>query len=382
MGAQPFTVQIAQETLDDLRERLARTRWPDEVAGAGWDYGANLAYMKELVAYWRNRFDWRAQEEALNRFAHFRADVDGCGIHFIHERGKGPNPLPLLLLHGWPSSFVQMLKIIPLLTDPASHGGDPADSFDVIAPSLPGYGFSDRPSERGMSVGRIAGLFATLMTDALGYRRYAARGTDLGAGVLAQLAVTQPDALVGLHLSGTNPYLGEVPEDLTDEEKEFVANAQRWMQTEMAYALEHSSKPQTLAYGLNDSPVGLAAWIIEKFRAWSDCDGDLETVFTKDELLTNLTIYWATETIHSSIRLYYETARDAGRWGRAEVPTATLAFPRDMFPTPRSWVERSGRVDRWTEASSGGHFPEWEVPESVAEDMRAFFRPLRHARGQ
>jgi pimeloyl-ACP methyl ester carboxylesterase len=380
MTVEAYTVRIAQGALDDLRERLARTRWPDEVAGAGWEYGANLAYMRELLAYWRDGFDWRAREEALNRLAHFRASVEGFGIHFIHERGKGPDPLPLILLHGWPSSFVQMLKIIPLLTDPAGHGGDPADAFDVVVPSLPGYGFSDRPTAPGMSVGRIAGLFQTLMADELGYRRYAGRGTDLGAGVLAQLAVAHGDALIGAHYSGTNPYLGnDIPDDLTDEEREFVANAQRWMQTEMAYAMEHSSKPQTLAYGLNDSPAGLAAWIIEKFRRWSDCEGDLESVFTKDELLTNLTVYWATETIGSSIRLYYETARDPGGWGKSEVPTATLAFPRDMFPTPRSWVERSGRVDRWTEAAKGGHFPEWEVPESVAEDIRAFFRPLRGA---
>lgn len=382
MSVQPFEVHIAQAVLDDLRDRLVRTRWPDQVAGAGWDYGADLAYLQELLEYWQNRFDWRAQEGAINTFAQFRANVDGFGLHFIHERGKGPDPVPLLLLHGWPSSFVQMLKLTPLLTDPAAHGGDAADSFDVIVPSLPGYGFSDRPTERGMSVGRIAELFATLMTAGLGYRRYAGRGTDLGAGVLAQLAITHGDALIGLHYSGTNPYLGAVPDDLTAEEREFVANAQRWMQTEMAYAMEHSSKPQTLAYGLNDSPAGLAAWIVEKFWRWSDCDGDLERVFTKDELLTNLTIYWATETINSSIRLYYETARDPGSWGRAEVLTATLAFPKDMFPTPRSWVERSGRVDRWTEAPRGGHFPEWEQPEPVAEDIRAFFRPLRQSRQQ
>ncbi len=380
MSTESFAVNIPQATLDDVRDRLARTRWTDEVAGAGWDYGANLAYLRELTSYWRDRFDWRTQEQAINAFPHFRAIVDGVGIHFIHQRGTGDNPLPLVLLHGWPSSFWQMLKVIPLLTDPAAHGGDAADSFDVVVPSLPGYGFSDRPAEPGMSVGRIADLCAALMAGELGYARYAARGSDLGAGVLQQLALVHPDALIGLHLSGTNPYVGQVPDDLTDAEKQFVANAQQWTMQEMAYAMEHSSKPQTLATGLNDSPAGLAAWLVEKFRRWSDCDGDVEARFSKDELLTNLTIYWATETINSSIRLYYETARHPGNWGRVEVPTGMLMSPKDMFPTPRAWAERSYRVERWTEIPRGGHFLEWEEPELVVEDIRAFFRPLRQAR--
>lgn len=377
MAIEPYTVAIPQPVLDDLRERLARTRWPDAVAGADWDYGANLAYMRELAAYWRDRFDWRAQEAALNRFPQFRAVVDGAGIHFIHARGKSDRPLPLVLLHGWPSSFVQMLKIIPLLTDPAARGGDAADAFDVVVPSLPGYGFSDRPDGRGMSVGRMAERFATLLRDELGYARYGARGSDLGAGVIQQLALAHPEALIGVHLSGTNPYVGQIPDDLSPAEREFVAQAQQWTMQEMAYAMEHSSKPQTLAYGLNDSPAGLAAWIVEKFRRWSDCGGDLERRFSKDELLTNLTIYWVTETINSSIRLYYETAHNPGAWGRVEVTTGMLMSPKDLFPTPREWAERSYRVDRWTEIDRGGHFLEWEEPESVAEDIRAFFRPLR-----
>lgn len=374
---QPFTVAITQDVLDDLQRRLARTRWPDEVPGAGWDYGASLSYMRELIDYWQGGFDWRAQERALNRFSHYRAVIDGLAIHFIHQRGTGASPIPVLALHGWPSSFVQMTRIIPLLADPVAHGGDGVDSFDVVAASLPGYGFSARPSERGMGVGRIAELLHTLMTTELGYARYAARGSDLGAGVIQQLALAQPESLIGLHLSGTNPYIGQVPDDLSAAEREFVANAQRWTQQEMAYAMEHSSKPQTLAYGLNDSPAGLAAWIVEKVRRWSDCDGDVERRFSKDDLLTNLTMYWATETINSSIRLYYETAHSAARWGRVEVPTAMLMTPKDLFPTPRSWVERSYRVARWTEIDRGGHFLEWEEPELVAADMRAFFRALR-----
>ncbi len=377
MGVYPFEIFIPQATLDDLRNRLAHPRWPDEVAGAGWDYGANLAYLKELVDYWQHDFDWRQQETAINRFEHFRAEVDGVGIHFIHARGKGSNPLPLLLLHGWPSSFFQMLKLIPLLTDPASHGGDAADSFDVIVPSLPGYGFSDLPRERGMSVARIADLFAPLMTDELGYKRYAARGSDLGAGVIQVLAAEHPEALMGIHLSGTNPFIGQIPDHLTAAEQAFVANAQRWGQQEMAYAAMHSTKPQTVGFALNDSPVGLAAWIVEKFRRWSDCDGEVEQRFTKDELLTNLTIYWATETITSSMRLYYETVRDAGRWRRSDVPTGLLMAKKDMFPTPREWIERSSRVDRWTEIERGGHFLDMEEPEVVAQEVRAFFRTFR-----
>jgi pimeloyl-ACP methyl ester carboxylesterase len=374
---EPFTVNVSQATLDDLRARLSRTRFPDEIAGSGWGYGANLLYLKDLISYWRDGFDWPAQEKAINALSHFRTNVNGFGLHFILERGKGPNPTPLLMLHGWPSSFVQMRQIIPMLTDPAAHGGDAADSFDVIVASLPGYGFSDRPLESGFSVGRIADLMHALMTDHLGYERYAARGSDLGAGVLQQLALKHPESLIGLHLSGTNPWVGYVPENLTNAEKEFVKNAQNWNMIEMAYAMEHSSKPQTLAYGLNDSPAGLAAWIIEKLWRWSDCNGDLGSRFSQDDLLTNLTIYWATETINSSIRLYLETARDPGMWGRVEVPTMMLMSPKDLFPTPREWAERSYNVTRWTEIDRGGHFLEWEEPALVADDLRASFNKLR-----
>jgi pimeloyl-ACP methyl ester carboxylesterase len=380
MSAEAFKIAIPQATLDDLRERLGHTRWPDEITGADWGYGTNLAYLQSLVDYWQHNFDWRAQEQAINRFAHFRANIDGFHIHFIHERGKGPHPLPLLLLHGWPSSFVQMLKILPLLTDPSSYGGDPSDSFDVIVASLPGYGFSDRPTRPGMNAGQMAELFARLMTDVLGYNRYAARGTDIGAGVVFQLAFNHPESLIGLHTGGTLPRLpATMPDNLTEAEKEYISNVQHWMSQEGAYAMLHATKPQTLAYGLNDSPTGLAGWIIEKFRAWSDCDGDVEKAFTRDELLTNLTIYWATETINSSIRVYYETTHNPNPQGRVTVPMAWLQPPKDLFPMPRSWVERIYTLDRWTELPAGGHFPEWEQPEAVANDIRTFFHPLRQS---
>jgi pimeloyl-ACP methyl ester carboxylesterase len=368
VGPQPFQVQVPQAVLDDLKDRLGRTRWPDEVQGAGWDYGTNTAYLKGLLGHWQTGFDWRKQERAINQFAQFRAEIDGLKIHFIHERSKNKNAMPILLLHGWPSSFFQMHKIIPLLTD----------GFDVVVGSLPGYGFSDIPKEKGMSVGKMAGLFHKLMTESLGYARYAVRGSDLGAGVIQQLGLMHPEALIGTHQSGTNPYVGYVPENLSPAEQEFLKNAQRWNQTEMAYAQEHSSKPQTLAFGLNDSPAGLASWIIEKFRTWADTEGNLEGRFSKDELLTNLTIYWATGTINSSMRLYYETARDqTAKYGRVEVPTALLMSPKDLFPTPREWAERSYNVVRWTEIDRGGHFLEWEEPELVATDIKAFFRDLK-----
>lgn len=381
MNLQTFKVQIPQETLDDLQERLARTRWVDEIPGAGWDYGSNLSYMKELIHYWQSHFDWRAQEEEINRFGHFRASIDNFGIHFIYERGKGSKPMPIIITHGWPSSFYQMLKIIPLLADPESHGGDPADSFDVIVPSMPGYGFSDRPDKRGITVTRIADLWARLMKEELGYHRFAAQGGDIGSGVTARLALTYPELLVGIHVTDVrNPYLGEGARELSAAERKFVAEEEKWEKEEGAYGSIQATKPQTLAYGLNDSPVGLAAWLVEKFRSWSDCDGDVERRFTKDELLTNLTIYWATETINSSIRLYYEHRHNPSppkHGERIQVPTAVALFPKDLSHPPREWAERTCNVQRWTEMPRGGHFAAIEEPELLAEDVRAFFRPLR-----
>ncbi len=380
MTVEAFTINISQATLDHLHNRLAHTRWPDEIEGAGWNYGTNLDYLKSLVTYWQNHFDWRAQEARLNQFAQFRAEIDGFGIHFIHEHGKGPHPLPLILTHGWPDSFFRMYKIIPMLADPASYGGNPTDSFDVIVPSLPGYGFSDRPRERGMTQSRTAELWAQLMTDVLGYRRFTAAGGDVGGGVTRWLAVAHPDLLVGIHLTDVGlPVNSEMP-DLSETEKQYLSAVQQWRMQEGAYGMLHSTKPQTLAYGLNDSPVGLAAWILEKFRSWSDCDGDVERRFSKDELLTNIMIYWVTETINSSMRMYYETIRmspplKSGQ--HIEVPAGVAIFPKEVLLPPREWVERSLRVQRWTQMPRGGHFAALEEPELLAEDIRAFFRPLR-----
>ena len=369
MTARPFTIAVPDTVLEDLEARLRLTRWPDRIAGAGWDYGIDTDVLRPLVDHWSAGFDWRAVERRLNALPQFTAEVDGETIHFVHARGQGARRIPLLVLHGWPSSFLQMTDLIPLLT--ADRGGI---SFDVIVPSLPGFGFSSQPGERGMSVARIAGLMVRLMTDVLGYDRFAGRGSDLGAGVLQQMALAAPERFIGLHLSGTNPYVGQVLDDLSPEEAEFVQRAQGWMQAEMAYAMLHASKPDTVAVALNDSPAGLAAWVLEKFHAWTDQENFVER-YGRDRLLANLTLYWVTGTIGSSMRLYFETVRDPGQWGRVPVPTAMLMTPHDMFPTPRAWAERSYNVERWTEIDRGGHFLEWEEPGLVADDLFAWFGP-------
>ena len=383
MVVQPFKIDVADSVLDDLRQRLAQTRWPDEIPGSGWDYGSNLDYLKELVEYWRTGFDWRSQERMLNSFSQFKSQVDGMDIHFVHEKGKGPKPMPLVITHGWPSTFFEMSKILPLLTDPGSHGGDPADSFDVVAPSLPGYGYSDRPAERGMQVLKVADMWATLMTENLGYPRFAAHGGDIGAGVTSRLGYAHAQRMTGIHLTSITrptPYLGPGSQPLTAAEQALVDQRERWQQAEGAYAHMHGTKPQTLSYGLNDSPVGLAGWIVEKYRTWSDCHGDVESRFTKDELLTTVTIYWVTQTIGSSTRMYYENQRSL--WNmeqgeRVEAPTGVALFPQDIARPPREWAERSFNLGRWTEMTKGGHFAALEEPQMLAEDIRAFFRPLR-----
>ena len=388
MDVQPFAIDIPESTLADLQQRLALTRWPDEIADSAWSYGANLKYMREIVSYWQTRFDWRSQEHAINRFSQFRAEVDGLAIHFIHERGKGSEPFPLIITHGWPGSFVEMLKIIPRLTDPVSHGGDAADSFDVVIPSLPGYGFSDRATQVGMNVFRIAELWAELMAG-LGYGCFGAQGGDWGASVTTCLGLMYPASVVGAHLNyipgSFKPYLGPGSRSVSETESAFLQAQESWWQTEGGYAHVQATRPKTLAFGLNDSPAGLAAWIIEKFRDWSDCDGDVERRFTKDELLTNVMIYWATQTIHSSMRLYYEARRRPLHFTEGEsvqVPCAVARFLKEAPFPPREWIERGYNILRWTEFASGGHFAAMEEPDLLVEDMRAFFRPLRQSSHQ
>ncbi len=380
MSTQPFKIGIPQATLDDLQQRLARTRWPDEIEGVGWDYGTNLGYLKELANYWQHSFDWRAQEAKLNQFAHFRTEIDGLGIHFIHERGKGPNPTPIILTHGWPGSFYEMLKVLPLLTDPESHGGKAEDAFDVVVPSLPGYGFSDRPTERGMTVSRIANMWAQLMTGELGYAHFAAQGGDWGSGVTEQLAVAHADVVLAVHFNNVPfTHLYTKVDNPSQDEKTFLTAVGPWQTQEGAYAMIQGSKPQTLGYGLNDSPVGLAGWLVEKFRSWSDCDGSVEKRFTKDELLTMVMIYWVTETINSANRLYYEATHSAppSTTGKSSVLTAIARFPQDILPAPREWGERWFNVQQWTAMPRGGHFAALEEPELLVEDIRKFFHGLK-----
>ena len=383
MDVKAFKIQVEDKVLDDLRRRLETVRWPDQIPNSGWDYGSNLDYLKELVEYWRSGFDWRAQEAKLNLFHHFKSQVNGLDIHFIHERGKGPNPIPLVITHGWPSTFFEMHKIIPLLADPGAHGGDPADAFDVVAPSLPGFGFSDQSTERGMDVQRVAEMWNKLMTENLGYARFAAQGGDIGAGVTARLGHDHAGSLIGIHLTSVNrpaPYLGPGSRELTEAEQAHIVQREKWQQDEGGYNHIQSTKPQTLSYGLNDSPVGLAAWIVEKYRTWSDCGGDVERRFSKEELLTNITIYWVTQTIGSSVRMYYDNQRGTwvmGKDQRAPTPAAVAVFPGEISRPPREWAERSYNVCRWTEMPRGGHFAALEEPELLAADVRAFFRSYR-----
>ena len=383
MDVRPFTIAVEDSVLEDLQQRLADTRWPDEIPNTGWDYGSNLAYLKELVEHWRTKFDWRAQEAKLNAFSHFKSEVDGLDIHFIHEKGKGPNPIPLVITHGWPSCFFEMTKIIPLLADPASHGGDAADSFDVVAPSLPGFGFSDHAQDRGMEVQRVAVMWNKLMTENLGYPKFAAQGGDIGSGVTARLGYAHADTLYGIHLTSITrptPYLGPGSRPVTDAEQALIAQRDKWFADEGGYNHIQGTKPQTLAYGLNDSPVGLAAWIVEKYRTWSDCGGDVEKSYTKDELLTIVTIYWVTQTISSSTRMYFENQKNL--WAmekdqKVPAPAGMAMFPQEISKPPREWGERSYDVRRWTEMHSGGHFAALEEPQLLAEEVRAFFRDLR-----
>ncbi len=376
-AAERFTIAIPDATLRDLKARLRQTRWPDQIPGSGWSQGTDTQYLKEMVAYWADGFDWRAQEKKLNDLPHYRAEVDGLRIHFIHVRGKGPDAIPVLMLHGWPSSFVQFLEIIPLLADPAAHGAPGAPSFDVVVASLPGYGFSDSPKEGGFAIRAIAERMNKLMTEVLGYKRFGLRGSDIGGSVVQQLSLAHPQNVIGAHVSGL---IRGVPlgsdETPTPAEQKFNADLLAWQNEELAYARLHSTKPQTLAHALNDSPAGLASWIVEKFRRWGDTKGNVESRFTRDELLTNLTIYWATQTIAPSIRLYYEFARENRLQGRVPVPTAMLMALNDMVPAPRVVGERVYNIVRWNETGVGGHFLEWEEPELVAQDMRAFFREL------
>jgi pimeloyl-ACP methyl ester carboxylesterase len=377
----PFSLRVPDDVLVDLRARLARVRWPDEVPGAGWGYGTDLGYMRELVDYWRERYDWRLHEARLNALPQFTVPIGDVDLHFVRAEGAGPAPLPLLLSHGWPGSIWEFHRLIPLLTDPGAHGADPADAFTVVAPSLPGYAFSFRPDQPRLGIAEIADVFARLMTDVLGHRRYGAQGGDWGAFVTARLGLRHPDRLVGIHVTLLGARRDRAASaETTEEEKAYLEERRRWEREETGYQWIQGTKPQTLAYGLTDSPVGLAAWIVEKFRTWSDSGGDVERRFSKDVLLTNIMLYWITGAINSSFWPYYAIRH--APWPlpegqRVEVPTAYASFPREILHPPRAWAERAYNIRRWTTMPAGGHFAALEEPEALAADIRAFFRDLR-----
>ena len=376
----PFKIHVADSVLTDLKQRLARTRFPGEITGSDWDYGTNLTYLKELITYWQQKFDWRAAERRLNQFDQFTTTIDGLDIHFIHQRSKNPNAMPIAITHGWPGSIVEFTKIIPLLTDPAAHGGKAGDAFHVVAMSLPGFGFSGKPAERGYGPERMAGILAKLMAR-LGYTRYGLQGGDWGSSISRFAAINDASHVVGLHinfcLAGPPPGAKDPNEGVTAAELERTRARQTFFDTERGYFLEQSTKPQTIGYALDDSPAGLAAWIVEKFRAWSDVNGNVEQKFTKDELLTNIMLYWVTQSGASSARIYYENQRAKPPQGRVQVPTACAVFPKEISIAPRRWVEAQYNVTRWTEMPRGGHFAAMEEPTLLAEDIRTFFRTVR-----
>ncbi|GIF68003.1 hydrolase [Asanoa ishikariensis] len=375
----PFLVDVPDEVLDDLRARLRATRWPSPAPGAAWEQGTDLSYLRELVAFWADGFDWRAAERRLNSYPQFVEVVDGVPIHFVHQRAAGGGGLPLVLTHGWPSAWVELLPLVSRLTDPAAHGID-GPAFDVVAPSLPGYGFTARPAHTGVTTRYVAGLWHGLMA-ALGYPRYGAQGGDFGAGVATWMALTATERVTGVHLTTPEvwPYLGPGSAPLTPTEQAYVDHLAAWDSTERGYTAIQSTRPQTLGYGLTDSPAGLAAWIVEKWRAWGDTGGDVDGRLGRDFLLTLLTVYWATGSITTSIRDYYDNRWHGSAPGPADrvtVPTATAVFANEFVPEgvpPPSWAERLYDVRRRTVFPRGGHFAAVEEPDLVARDIAEFF---------
>lgn len=383
MQATPFQISIPDSELDALAQRLRHTRWPDQYAGDAWALGADIAWLRELIHYWATTFDWRATEQRLNQQPQFIARINGLRVHYVHRRGNGPQPYPLILTHGWPGSFIEFLPLIDLLCDPASTGGDPADAFDVVVPSLPGFGFSERPAEPGIAAAQTADMWAELMR-CLGYAHFGAQGGDFGAFVSAELARRHPQQVDGVHLNylpgSYEPSLDASAPPLTDDERAFLDAKNAWAALEAGYSHVHATKPQTAAYALNDSPTGLAAWIVEKFRSWSDCDGDIERVFSKDELLTNLSLYWHTQTISSSMRFYWENRLQPLRFAageRVKPPLGFARFPKEISRPPQSWVGRVFDIAQWSDMPRGGHFAALEQPALLAEEIRRFFRGLR-----
>ncbi len=378
---QPFSVHIADEEIADLHRRLDNTRWPDQVNDADWSYGTDLEYLRDLCRYWRSDFDWRAREKELNRFSQFLTEVDGQTLHFIHQRSHHENAQPIIITHGWPGSVVEFLKVIEPLTDPEAHGGTAADAFHVVSASLPGFGFSPPATSPGMGPKRIAALQSKLMSE-LGYEGYIAQGGDWGAMISTEMGRQDPEHCRGVHLNmvfASPPEGEDNPMDgVAEAEAQAMQLSEEFSKEGMGYFHIQSTKPQTLAYALNDSPTGVAGWIVEKFRAWSDCGGDVEKSFSKDELLTNIALYWFTGTPGSSARLYYETMHSEQDTSRVEVPTGAVIFPAELIKAPRRWAEHSYNIVHWSEMKKGGHFAAMEVPDLFIQDVRTFAATLRN----
>lgn len=375
----PFRIDIPQADLDDLKARLAQTRWPDQLPGVGWDYGIPLDYVQNLAEYWRTGYDWRVHERTLNSFPQFTTRIDGQQVHFFHVRSLEPDAIPLIMTHGWPGSVVEFINVIGPLTDPRAHDADPADAFHLVVPSIPGYGFSGPTHDRGWNVHRIAQAWAELMRR-LGYDRYGAQGGDWGSGISRELGLVAGEHIIGVHLNMLSPWVPADATDLTDEERERAETLRRFRTTGSGYGAIQSTRPQTVAYGLTDSPAGQLAWITEKFGEWTD-DGLPDEAVDRDQLLTNVSVYWLTKTAGSSARLYYEAARSglgvAAPSAISTVPTGLAVFPREIARPIRRFAEQSNNIVRWTEYDRGGHFAAMEVPELLVGDIRAFFRELR-----
>jgi len=373
----PFQIQASDDELADLRRRLRATRWPDAETVDDWSQGIPLAYVRDVCAYWAETYDWRSREKSLNRFAQFRTEIDGCDIHFVHVRSPRADALPLVITHGWPGSIVEFHKVIGPLTDPESHGGDPADAFHVVCPSLPGYGFSAKPTRKGWGVNRIADAWGVLMRR-LGYQRYVAQGGDWGAMVTTRIGVRDPEHCAAIHLN--MPIALPAPEtmnNLTADEQAALASMQHYQDWDSGYSKQQSTRPQTLGYGLVDSPAGQAAWILEKFWAWTDCNGHPENALTRDELLDNVMLYWLPGTGASSARLYWESF-NTPPFDPVKVPVGCSIFPKEIFRTSRRWAEkRFDKLVYFNELDKGGHFAAFEQPDTYVDEIRTCFRSLR-----
>jgi epoxide hydrolase len=373
----PFKIAATDDQLDDLKRRLRATRWPERECVDDWSQGLPLAYAQEVCKYWLEKYDWRAREARLNRFPQFKTEIDGLGIHFIHVESPHTDALPLVITHGWPGSIVEFHKVIDPLVNPTAHGGDAKDAFHVVCPTLPGYGFSDKPARTGWNVQRIAKAWSELMPR-LGYHRYAAQGGDWGAAVTTYVGLQDPAHCIGIHLN--MPLVAPDPSapDLTEGEKSALAGMQHYNDWDSGYSKQQSTRPQTLGYGLADSPIGQATWILEKFWSWTDCNGHPENVLTRDELLDNIMMYWLPDAAASSARLYWESFRNFSRDYQVNVPAGCSIFPKEIFRSSRRWAEkRFTKLVYFNELDKGGHFAAFEQPEMYLKEVRACFRMMR-----